>query len=164
MTRKMTNGFRRGQKVGKYKLLKKLGEGGFGIVYKALDEVEGQHVALKIQTSEFHSERILQYFKHEIRLMSRIEHKNILKLKNADVVDGRLFIASELGLCSLDDRNRRLIRSDFALSVLLFSKQIQRVKKNSNPFLSHQIQNDLRHLAVPVDRCSGNWQGTLPFL
>ncbi|MBI4832989.1 MAG: protein kinase [Candidatus Lindowbacteria bacterium] len=124
--------FRRGRKVGKYKLLKKLGEGGFGVVYKAYDEVEGQHVALKIQAPAFRSERILQYFKHEIRLMSRIEHRNVLKMKNADLIDGRLFIASELGLCSLAERKRRAIRSDFALSILLqMLEALMEVQKNN---------------------------------
>jgi serine/threonine-protein kinase len=109
---------RRGQRIGKYKLVKKLGEGGFGVVYKAYDEVEGIHVALKIQDPATRSSEILQYFRREIRLLSRIDHRNILKMKNADIVDGRLFIASELGLCSLAEREKRAIRFDFALAVL----------------------------------------------
>jgi serine/threonine protein kinase len=119
MSVKKRDRFRRGQLIGKYKILKKLGEGGFGVVYKAYDDIENQFVALKIQEPLATSEELLRYFKREIKLLSRIEHKNILKLKNADLFEGRLFFVSELGLGSLAERSKRSIRFDFALGVLM---------------------------------------------
>lgn len=118
MTPEKTERLRRGKRIGKYKLLKKLGEGGFGVVYKAYDEIEGLHVAIKIQDPSQTSEDLLRYFKREIQLLSRIEHRNILKFKNADLYEGRLFLVSELGLGSLAERSKRTIRFDFALNVL----------------------------------------------
>ena len=107
-----------GQRIGKYKLRKKMGTGAFGVVYKAFDEVEGGHVALKIQSRPDHETDILKYFKHEARVMARVDNKNVLKLKNADVFDGRLFIVSELGKGSLAEKSRRSMRVPFAISVL----------------------------------------------
>jgi len=107
-----------GKKIGKYKLVKKMGDGAFGVVYKALDQVEGGYVALKIVNEAESNSDILRYFKQEVRLLSRVDHKNVLKLKNADVYDGRLYFVSELGLGSLEDKDRRSIRVSFALDVL----------------------------------------------
>jgi len=109
---------RRGQRIGKYKLLNKVGSGAFGVVYRAYDEVEGADVALKIQDRPQTDTDILKYFKHEVRLLARVDHQNILKFKNADVFDGRLYIVSELGKGSLAERDRRSIRMNFALGVL----------------------------------------------
>ena len=76
-----------GRRIGKYKLLRRIGDGAFGVVYRARDEVEGGHVALKIHERTDDVSDILHFFKKEIRLLSRIDHRNILKLENADVFD-----------------------------------------------------------------------------
>jgi serine/threonine protein kinase len=107
-----------GQRIGKYKLQKKIGDGAFGVVFKAHDVVEGQHVALKINTRIERTQHFLRYFKQEIKLLSKVDHKNVLKLKNADIFDGRLYIVSELGKGSLDDQDRRTLSVPFALSIL----------------------------------------------
>jgi serine/threonine protein kinase len=106
-----------GGKVGKYKLRKRIGDGAFGVVYKAYDEIEGQYVALKIHERSDNVDHILQYFRKEIQLLAKVDHPNVLKLKNADVFDGRLFIVSELGKGSLDERWSS-ITVKFAVSVL----------------------------------------------
>lgn len=107
-----------GQRIGKYKLRKKIGDGAFGVVFKAYDEIEGQYVALKIHDQHDDVENILHYFRKEIQLLSKVEHPNVLKLKNADVFDGRLFIVSELGKGSLDERARHTITVKFAVGIL----------------------------------------------
>ena len=38
----------RGTKLGKHRLQRKIGDGGFATVYRALDTIEGTHVALKV--------------------------------------------------------------------------------------------------------------------
>jgi serine/threonine-protein kinase len=107
---------RAGQRIGKYKLTKKIGDGAFGVVYRAYDEVEGVYVALKIHERIDDVSDILRFFKKEIQLLSRVDHRNILKLKNADIFDGRFYIVSELGKGSLEEK--RLITVPFAVSVL----------------------------------------------
>ena len=95
-----------------------MGDGAFGVVFKAYDQVEGGHVALKIHDQADEEGDILRFFKHELQLLSRVAHPNILKLKNADIYDGRLYIVSELGIGSLAEKDRRSIRVSFALDVL----------------------------------------------
>jgi serine/threonine-protein kinase len=105
-----------GQRVGKYKLLRRIGDGAFGVVYRARDEIEGVHVALKIHERTEDVSDILHFFKKEIQLLSRVDHRNILKLKNADIFEGRLYIVSELGKGSLEEK--RSITVPFAVGVL----------------------------------------------
>ncbi|MDH3215802.1 MAG: serine/threonine-protein kinase [Candidatus Krumholzibacteria bacterium] len=107
-----------GQRIGKYKLMQRIGDGAFGVVYRARDEVEGTHVALKIHERTDDVEDILRFFKKEIQLLSRVDHRNILKLKNADIFDKRLYIVSELGRGSLEERERRRMTVSFAVGVL----------------------------------------------
>jgi len=102
------SGFRRGQRLGKYKLLERLGSGGFAQVYRARDTVEGRDVALKIPPagSPFPS---LDQLVREVRIVVGLEHPNILPIHNADVVDGQLIIAGPLGHETLRERLRRRI-------------------------------------------------------
>src|SRR5690606_2396508 len=52
----------------------------------------------------------IEQFRHEARLVARLEHPHILPLKYADYQDGKFFIVSALGAETLDDRlQRRLV-------------------------------------------------------
>ncbi|PWA90693.1 tyrosine-protein kinase, CSF-1/PDGF receptor family [Artemisia annua] len=56
----------------------KLGEGGFGTVYKA-QLPDGQVVAIK-RASKEHSDALRSEFRSEIELLAKIEHRNLVKL------------------------------------------------------------------------------------
>ena len=103
-----------GQKLGKYRILKRLGVGGFAEVYKAVDTVEGIKVALKIPF--LGTPESVDDFKQEIRIAATLEHPHILPIKNADVIDGRFIIATPLGDETLGDRLRRRLSIHTALS------------------------------------------------
>lgn len=77
----ITNEFQSDQ----YRLLEKIGEGGFGQVYKAEDLSNGQFVAIKflVLGPEFEQEkreRYLERFERESVLCARLNHPNIVKL------------------------------------------------------------------------------------
>ncbi len=82
--------------IGKYKILEKRGEGGFGVLYKALDAMIDRVVALKVLHPEYAaSERLANWFKREARAMARLNHPNIVTIHNFEVEDDRHFIVME---------------------------------------------------------------------
>ncbi|MHC4636974.1 MAG: protein kinase domain-containing protein [Planctomycetota bacterium] len=95
-----------GVRLGKYKLEKLLGQGGSCEVWKAKDCVEGIFVALKTPLMDVNGERDNQTLFHEIRLVSKLKHRHIMPIKNADIIDGHVILATELSVSTLEDRSR----------------------------------------------------------
>jgi serine/threonine-protein kinase len=108
---------RRGTKLGKYKLRGQISNGPFATVYRALDTLEGVHVALKIPHKNLITKEALEDFSREVRLAAKLDHPNILGLKSADYIDGHLVIAFLLGQESLDDRLQRRMSLWMALDL-----------------------------------------------
>lgn len=109
------------QKLGKYRLEKRLASGGFADVFRAYDTVEGIRVALKVPQRKLVNQDLLNDFMHEVKLHARLDHPNILPIKNADWVDGRFVIASMLGDGTLSERLTRRMSLKRALE---YSDQI----------------------------------------
>ena len=103
------------QLLGKYRIERRLGEGGFATVYRAMDTIEGIRVALKIPHASLVNSEVLSDFRNEVRLTARLEHPNILPLKNAAFIDDRFVISFPLGERTLDDRLRNRMSLTTAL-------------------------------------------------
>lgn len=97
---------KRGKCLGKYRLEKCLGEGGTCEVWKAKDCVEGIWVALKIPLVGVDGQRDNQTLFKEVRLVSRLRHRHIMPVKNADVIEGHTVLATELSVGTLSDRSK----------------------------------------------------------
>jgi len=108
---------RPGTKLGKYKLRRQISNGPFATVYRALDTLEGVHVALKIPHKALITKESLEDFSREVRLAAKLDHPNILGLKSADYIDGHLVIAFPLGDESLDERMQRRMSLRTALDL-----------------------------------------------
>lgn len=82
---------------GKFKILKKLGQGGMGAVYLAEQVGIGHKVALKFLKSEFSSDaEIARRFLNEAKSYARVAHPNAVALHDfGQDDDGNLFIAME---------------------------------------------------------------------
>ncbi|MCA9139982.1 MAG: serine/threonine protein kinase, partial [Planctomycetales bacterium] len=94
-----------GSRLGKYRLQKRLGEGGFATVYAAMDTIEGRQVAIKIPDERYiTNSQSLDDLQREVRIMARLTHPGILQLKDAQFIDGRFLIVFPLGEESLADR------------------------------------------------------------
>jgi len=79
--------------MGNYRLLKPLGEGGMGTVYKAVKKKIGRIVALKVMALK--NERSLVRFEREIRAVAALDHPNIVHAFDADRVDDACFLVME---------------------------------------------------------------------
>ncbi|TWT86579.1 Serine/threonine-protein kinase StkP [Pseudobythopirellula maris] len=102
--RPSTDKLRKGARLGKYRVERKLGDGGFATVYRAYDTLEGQRVALKIPNKSVLDAEAEADFLKEIRLAAKLRHPHIMPLKSADTIDGRYVLAYPLGEKSLADR------------------------------------------------------------
>lgn len=100
---------RAGTLLGKYRIQSRLGEGGFATVYRALDTIEGIPVALKVPHRDLVTKDLLDNLRKEVRLTARLDHPNILPVKNADFIDRRFTIVYPLGEGTLYDRLRRRV-------------------------------------------------------
>lgn len=109
--------FRVRQRLGKYRIDRRLADGGFAAVYQAMDTVEGIRVALKVPHAQLVTKELLDDFRTEVRLTARLEHPHILPLKNADYIDGHLVVAFPLGERTLDNRLRSRLSSRIALAL-----------------------------------------------
>ena len=92
------------QRLGKYRVEGRLGNGAFATVYKAMDTIEGIRVALKVPHEQFVSDQVLNEFRSEVRIMARLDHENILSLKDASFIDDRFVIVFPLGEKTLEER------------------------------------------------------------
>ena len=65
--------------IEKYKKLEKLGEGTYGVVYKAQDKVTGEFVALKKIRLEKEDDGVPSTAIREISLLKSLKHPNIVE-------------------------------------------------------------------------------------
>jgi len=102
--------------LGKYRIRRRIGAGGFATVYEAYDTIEGIPVALKIPHIDHLDKDSLSSIHREVRLTARLEHENILPLRNAMMIDGYFVIATPLGERTLTDRLHYRLGPKTALS------------------------------------------------
>jgi serine/threonine protein kinase len=89
---------REGERIGRYKLLQEIGEGGFGTVWMA-EQVEPvtRRVALKIIKLGMDTREVVARFEAERQALAMMDHPNIAKVLDAGATDkGRPFFVMEL--------------------------------------------------------------------
>ena len=116
--RRSVSALRARQKIGKYRIEQRLAEGGFAAVYKALDTIEGIRVALKIPQASVMTPAMLRHFRSEVRLVAKLEHPNILPLKDASFIDGQFVIVFPLGERTLHERLHKRMSVETALDLM----------------------------------------------
>lgn len=99
-----------GQRLGKYEIMSKLGEGGMGEVYSAHDTELGRNVAIKLLPKEFTTdEDRCARFRQEALVVSALNHPNIITIYEVGENEQGSFLATEF----VDGRTlREVIKSD----------------------------------------------------
>src|SRR5438445_4208643 len=89
---------RPGDKIGRYKLLQQIGEGGCGVVYMAeQDEPIRRRVALKVIKLGMDTKQVIARFEAERQALALMDHPNIAKVFDAGATNtGRPFFVMEL--------------------------------------------------------------------
>jgi len=87
-----------GTQIGSYKLLSVLGEGGFGIVYRAEQkEPVRRQVALKVIKPGMDSKQVIARFESERQALALLEHPNIARVFDGGTTEsGRPYFVMEL--------------------------------------------------------------------
>ncbi|HEY8413764.1 MAG TPA: protein kinase [Pyrinomonadaceae bacterium] len=103
-----------GSTLGNYKILEKLGEGGQGTVYKAIDSKLGRTLVIKVLPAELTSkEANLKRFEREARLASALDHPNICTIFDLNEINGIHYIAMQY----IEGRNVRQLVNGRPLSL-----------------------------------------------
>ncbi len=85
-------------RVGPYRLVRRVGEGGMGVVWEAerADDAFRKRVAVKLVKRGMDSEAVLRRFHREREILARLEHPNIARLLDGGIApDGRPWFALE---------------------------------------------------------------------
>jgi len=92
-----------GRIVGEYLILDRIGSGGMGVVYRALQRGANRIVALKLikadwwgeSTADTNREAAIR-FRHEARAHAQLEHDHIVPVYDVGQADGLLFFSMRL--------------------------------------------------------------------
>jgi serine/threonine-protein kinase len=83
-----------GDVLGDYRLESELGEGGMGLVFRAVRTSDGKEVALKVLKLALANDLLLQHrFRQEARAAAEVHEPHLVPIIEADEADGRHYLA-----------------------------------------------------------------------
>jgi serine/threonine protein kinase len=84
-----------GQNVGKYRILDRIGKGGMGTVYRALDETLHRDVAIKVLNAELNDPEVAKRFRAEAITVARLSHPGIATIYELFEHEGQWLMVME---------------------------------------------------------------------
>jgi serine/threonine protein kinase len=105
-----------GDSLGPYRLEELLGEGGMGLVYRAVRESDGEVVALKVMRFELIEDPVFgRRFEQEARAASEVSEPHLVPVLEAGQAEGRRYLASKYIPC--DTLEQKLDEGQLDLSI-----------------------------------------------
>ncbi|MEM9453857.1 MAG: serine/threonine-protein kinase [Myxococcota bacterium] len=83
-------------RIGRFRVLRELGQGSMGKVYAALDPHSSRIITLKVHPSAEPSERERRRMLQEARALAQLQHDNVVRVYEAGEHRGQIFVAMEL--------------------------------------------------------------------
>ncbi len=83
-------------RIGRFRVLERVGEGAMGVVYRGRDDSLDRDVALKVMLAKAAGPEDEERFLREARAVARLQHPNIITIYELGEHDGSPFIAMEL--------------------------------------------------------------------
>ncbi|HEY0930143.1 MAG TPA: serine/threonine-protein kinase [Gemmatimonas sp.] len=85
-----------GREVGNYRILDRIGDGGMGSVYRAVDRMLDREVAIKVLRADLtRKESLVERFKQEAKALARLSHPRIATLHGLEQHGDELFMIME---------------------------------------------------------------------
>jgi serine/threonine-protein kinase len=84
-----------GQNIGKYRVLDRVGRGGMGTVYRAIDETLHREVAIKVLNAELNDPEVARRFRAEAITVARLSHPGIATIYELFQHDGQWLMVME---------------------------------------------------------------------
>jgi len=86
-----------GKQLGKYQIIRRLGRGGMGVVYEAIDPILQRSVAIKVLREGIAAmPEAVRKFLREARTAARLNHQNVVAVYEADQQKGIVYLVMEL--------------------------------------------------------------------
>ncbi len=103
------------QKIGKYRIVRRIASGPLADVYEAADTIHKNRVALKIPKTSGGIDE--DDFLREVQVALKLKHANILSVRDASYIDDNFVIVMPLGKESLADRMVRRMSTARAIDI-----------------------------------------------
>jgi serine/threonine protein kinase len=137
--------------AGRYQIIKELGQGGMGKVYRALDMEVKEDVALKLIRSEIaRDESAIERFRNELKVARKVSHRNVCRMHDLGTAEEGYYITMEYvegeDLKSHLKRAGKLAESD----VIALAKQICEGLKEAHEL--GVIHRDMKPQNVMIDK------------
>lgn len=137
----------------RYQKLEKIGEGTYGVVYKAKDKINGRLVALKKIRLEHEDEGVPSTAIREISLLRELEHPNIVSLIDVVNYNNKLYLVFEY----LDQDLKRyidtMVESKNPIAPLLIKSYMWQLLKGIAFCHAHRVlHRDLKPQNLLIDR------------